>query len=134
MTTINMNIKVIEPILTDTDLILKNQTAVTPFQLFCFTNREKTSKLNPHLKGTLITSILAKAWKNLDQENRKHYEELSYSIRGFKSIFKEEKSKKNIHTSPNEFFMTEIPKISLFSRNNFGTFAFEASQKATKTK
>lgn len=108
---------------------------VTPFQIFCYQNREQTATMNPHLKGTAITSILAKMWRSLDHAQKQHFEEMSLALRQANT----ENKNQNLPTKPIQYkpepvipnINLTLPKINIIPHRLFGRNAAEASSKAT---
>jgi hypothetical protein len=56
---------------------------ITPFQIFCYQNRERLVRANPHLRGIDVTSLLGRMWRALSQSSRDHYVDLSLKLRGY---------------------------------------------------
>ena len=107
----------------------KKVQIVQPFQLFCMQNRVQTAMMNPNLKGTGVTSLLAKKWRALDQNSREYFEQLSLSIRQNSiSEISCDSSKPNQEKKKldSQFY---LPRLFLESRNNFGAKAVETSKK-----
>ena len=103
----------------------KKITIVTAFQIFCMQNRDYYARLNLHLKGTGITSLLAKIWRRMPDQDKQQYEDLSQYIRTRTAPEAEQKT-------TNYTFTPVIPKISVVPRRSFGTLASEASATVTK--
>lgn len=104
---------------------------ITPYQIFCFQNRAMTSRMNPSLKGTSITSILAKAWKALSNEKKQHFEELSMTLRttNTENVFiKPQVFKPVPEKSEEKKTKLYIPQLRIIPRRTFGIGASEASQ------
>lgn len=108
----------------------KKYQVVQPFQLFCLQNRVQTAMMHPNLKGTGVTSILAKKWRSLDQKSRDYFEQLSMSIRqqNILKIYHEKVKHGEEHEKYVEFY---LPNIFLEPRNNFAQIAVEISQKTS---
>lgn len=106
----------------------KKYQVVQPFQLFCLQNRVQTAMMHPNLKGTGVTSILAKKWRSLDQKSRDYFEQLSMSIRqqNISKIYHEKVKRIDEQEKQDEFY---LPNLFLESRNNFASLAVEISQK-----
>jgi len=115
------------------DLSGRGSMIVTPFQIFCHQNREITSRMNPHLKGTAVTSLLAKAWKGLDQSRKKHFEELSYSLRKNIPISDGFSYTEPIIQVVQPCYLPYLPKIQIIERNGHGKHAAEASNMALRS-
>ena len=98
----------------------KKITILTAFQIYSMQNRDYYTRLNPHLKGTEITSLLAKIWKRMPETEKKQYEELSHYIRS--------KTIPEPQLKPIQYTFTPvIPKLFLVPRSSFGTIAAEVS-------
>ena len=103
----------------------KKITIVTAFQIFCMQNRDYYARLNPHLKGTGITSLLAKIWRRMPDQDKQQYEDWSQYIRTKTAPEAEQKA-------TNYTFTPIIPKLSVVPRRLFGTIASEVSSTVIK--
>ncbi|EAY11456.1 HMG box family protein [Trichomonas vaginalis G3] len=116
---------------------------VTPFQIFCFQNRSNAMKLNPHLKGTAITSLLAKMWRSLDIVEKQRFEEWSRAIRtqhsdNFDSqkapLYRSPEPKRpklqivETYTPLESLELPYPPKIFIRSSSNFGQLVSQISK------
>ena len=109
----------------------KRMQLIQPFQLFCMQNREIIAQMNPNLKGTGITSLLAKKWRSLDQNSKGYFEQLSLSLRDkipeiMNDYYFKQKTKKEKNILIEHFY---LPHLFLESRRDFGVQAAETSQK-----
>lgn len=116
---------------------------VTPFQIFCHQNRHKATELHPQLKGTAITSLLAKMWRSLDYREKQVFEEWSKAIRiqqkdSLKNFNSPYYQKQEVlcqgteiiepYTPLESIQLPYPPKIQIRSHTNFGRIASEISK------
>lgn len=121
-------------ITTQTEIRKQQGIMMTPFQIFCYQNREKTSQMNPTLKGTTITSILAKVWRSMDASQKQYFEDMSKSLRNPDTLIQPNVTQITpVQYKPEPVIQVTnlaIPKLVILSKRQFGRNAAEASQKA----
>ena len=54
---------------------------ITPFQIFCYQEREQAARTHPHLKGIAVTALLGQMWRSLSDSAKEYYNEMSLKLR-----------------------------------------------------
>lgn len=90
---------------------------ITPFQIFCYQEREKAARSNPHLKGIAVTALLGQMWRNLSEPAKEYYNEMSLKLR------KNAETKESPKEEEFESLELAIPKFAVQPRGKFGVKA-----------
>lgn len=95
---------------------------VTPFQVFCYLEREKVAQMNPQLKGVAITAILGQMWRKLSDSTKEYYTSISFQLRGTSL------DPVLVAMVPDFHQVRAPPAISVIPRRHFGVAAAQASR------
>lgn len=95
---------------------------ITPFQIFCYQEREQAARSHPHLKGIAVTALLGQMWRSLSESAKEYYNEMSLKLR------KNTDTKEAPKEDEFESLELSIPKFAVQPRGKFGIRASNVSK------